>query len=205
MKYRITSILAVCLLLLCTGCAARDTNSAAETSNVSTTELQTETVQETEIPAETEENTLQVLPAPPTDREILTEIFIADGIEEELAQQDADYMVTKAEQLTQRLLGGITSEEDAIAKAKAILTEIGAENAIDMAESEYVELDGELVKYERNGPCYYVTYIEAADAWRVTPALPSGTTEDGRKVGAPGMPPYVMVRGTDGYVLGIFV
>ncbi len=73
-----------------------------------------------------------------------------------------------------------------------------------MAESEYVELGGALVKYERNGPCYYVTYIEVADAWCVTPALPSGITEDGRKVGAPRIPPYVMIRGADGYVLGIF-
>ncbi len=202
MKKRIAITLAVCLLQS-SGCAIQDSDSVSETIQQSADVSEYETVYTTEIPSETAAQTLPTVS--PTAHEILTELFIADGIEEELAQQEADYMIMKAEQLTKRNLGEITSEEDAIAKAKTVLTEIGAANAIDMAESEYVELDGELVKYERNGPSYHVTYIEAADVWRVAPALPSGTTEDGRKIGAPGMPPYVMIRGTDGYVLGIFV
>lgn len=201
MKKGIAITLAVCLLH-CSGCALQNSDPVSVPSKESTAVSIHEPPHTTTHSTET---TVQTLPAvSPTAREILTELFIADGIEEEMAQQDVDYMLTKAEQLTQRTLGRITSEEDAIAKAKVVLTEIGRENAIDMAESEYVELDGELVKYERNGPSYHVAYIEAADAWRVTPALPSGTTEDGRKIGAPGMPPYVMIRGTDGYVLGIF-
>ncbi len=202
MKKHIAFILAVCLLP-CSGCAIQNTDSVSETSKESTAVSLHDPPHTTTHSTET---TVQTLPAvSPTAREILTELFIADGLNEELAQHEAEYMLKKAEQFTQRTLGAITSEEDAIAKTKTVLTEIGAADAIDMAESEYVELDGELVKYERNGPSYHVTYIEAADIWRVVPALPSGITEDGRTIGAPGMPPYVMLRGTDGYVLGIFV
>lgn len=134
----------------------------------------------------------------------LVAIFIAWGQSEEIALDTASYMREKAQELSGTLFGEINSEEDAIAKGRDVLMLIGAEDSVERAESEYVEIDGELVKYERDGEPWHVEHFPEHDAWCVTPALPSGTTEDGRFVAAPGQPPFVILRGADGAVLGVF-
>lgn len=296
MKRKFTYILTACLLL-CTGCAAKDSDSVSETGI--STEIQTETVQTTEITAETEpeiENStepstktesptqnetvltpdtysidalcemaldyyealtgyrpsqaaggkqddgmvviqlydnlgdhnstsdwytvdpmsavgtntigetidLKSPPEPVPELDALVAICMAEGQSEELALDTASYMREKAQELSGTLFGEITSEEDAIAKGRDVLMLIGAGDSVEHAESEYVEVDGELVKYQRDGEPWHVEHFPEYDAWRVIPALPSGVTEDGRYVAAPGQPPYVILRGADGAVLGVF-
>lgn len=296
MKRKFTYILTACLLL-CTGCAAKDSDSVSET--VISTEIQTETVQTTEFPAETEPETenstetstktesptqnesvltpdtysidalcemaldyyealtgyrpsqvaggkrddgmvviqlydnlgdhnstsdwytvdpmsavgtntmgetidLKSPPEPMPELDALVGICMAEGQSEELALDTASYMREKAQELSGTLFGEITSEEDAIAKGRDVLLLIGAGDSVERAESEYVEIDGTLVKYQRDGEPWHVEHFPEYDAWRVTPALPSGVTEDGRFVAAPGQPPYVILHGADGAVLGVF-
>lgn len=134
----------------------------------------------------------------------LAGICMADGESEEVALDTAAYMREKAQELSGTTFGEITSEADAIAKGRDVLLLIGAGDSVERAESDYVEIDGELVKYERDGDPWYVEHFPEYDAWRVTPALPCGVTEDGRKIGAPGLPPYVILRGADGAVMGVF-
>ncbi len=302
MKHTFTYILAACLLL-CTGCAAKDTNSAPDSITAESTEIQTEatpaTSAETEIPAKTEPETenstetstktenptqnetvltpdtysidalcemaldyyeartgyrpsqaaggtrddgmvviqlydnlgdhnstsdwytvdpmsavgtntigetidLKSPPEPVPELDALVGICMAEEQSEEVALDTASYMREKAQELSGTLFGEITSEEDAIAKGRDVLLLIGAGDSVERAESEYVEIDGTLVKYQRDGEPWHVEHFPEYDAWRVTPALPSGVTEDGRFVAAPGQPPYVILRGADGAVLGVF-
>ena len=116
-----------------------------------------------------------------------------------------DIMISKAEMLSERVLGEITSEEDAIEKAREVLIELGALDWIERAESEFVEIDGEEVKYQRANEPYSVAFYDKYDACRVMPNPPLGITEDGRGVDTPAMPPYVIMRVSDGKVLGAFV
>lgn len=134
----------------------------------------------------------------------LVRICMAEGQSEEAALDTASYMREKAQEFSETLFGEITSEEDAIAKGRDVLMLIGAGDSVERAESEYVEIDGTLVKYQRDGEPWHVEHFPEYDAWRVTPALPSGVTEDGRFVAAPGQPPYIILRGADGAVLGVF-
>ncbi len=300
MKHTLTYILAACLLL-CTGCTAKDTNSAPDSITAESTGMQTEATQETsaetetlipttaqttitaetDAPAQTETELILTPPeytieslcemaldyyealtgyrpssaagekqadgmvviqlydnlgdhnstsdwytvdpmsavgtnmmgetinlkSPPEalpEMDALVAICMAEGQSEEVALDTASYLREKAQELSGTLFGEITSEEDAIAKGRDVLMLIGAGDSVERAESEYVEIDGEPVKYERDGEPWHVEHFPEHDAWRVTPSLPSGVTEDGRYVAAPGQPPYVILRGTDGAVLGVF-
>lgn len=116
----------------------------------------------------------------------------------------SEYLISNAEELSKRILGKIVSEKDAKQKARAVLIDIGRENFIERIESDFVEVNGEKMKYQRDKPPYSVTFYEDYDAWLVIPHLPSGIREDGISFGTPGMPPYVIMRGSDGKVLGIF-
>ncbi len=116
----------------------------------------------------------------------------------------SEYLISKAEELSERILGEIVSEKDAEQKARTVLIDIGRENFIERIESDFVEVNGEKIKYQRDKPPYSVTFYEDYDAWLVITHLPSGIREDGISFGTPGMPPYVIMRGSDGKVLGIF-
>lgn len=119
-------------------------------------------------------------------------------------EDTVDYMISKAEMLSDRVLGKITSEEDAIEKARAVLIELGMSDWIERTESEFVEIGGEKVKYQRRGKPYSVEFYDEYDVYYVVPNPPSGITEDGRGVDTPAMPPYVIMRKSDGKVLGVF-
>lgn len=75
---------------------------------------------------------------------------------------------------------------------------------IERIESEYIEFNGEYVKYNRDTSFYTVKYYDKYDVWMINPNPKSGTTEDGKKVGAAGMMPYIIMRGSDGEVLAVF-
>ena len=75
---------------------------------------------------------------------------------------------------------------------------------IERIESEYIEFNGEYVKYNRDTSFYTVKCYDKYDVWMINPNPKSGTTEDGKKVGATGMMPYITMRGSDGEVLAVF-
>ncbi len=118
---------------------------------------------------------------------------------------ESEYMISKAEELSERVLGEIVSEKDAEQKARAVLIDIGMRDLIERIESDFVEVNGEKMKYQRDKPPYSVTFYEDYDAWLVMPNLLSGIREDGVSFATPGMPPYVIIRGSDGKVLGLFI
>lgn len=116
----------------------------------------------------------------------------------------AEYMTENAEKLSKRTYGKIVSEDDATKKAKEVLIETEGAEYIERIESEYIELDGEYVKYNRDTPYYAVKYYDKYDVWMINPNLASGTTKDGKRIGATGMTPYVIMKGSDGEVLALF-
>ncbi|MGN0620990.1 MAG: hypothetical protein ACI4I9_03900 [Porcipelethomonas sp.] len=117
----------------------------------------------------------------------------------------SDYLINTAESIPERVLGNIDSEEDAIEKARDVWTERLGTDFIEKIESDYVESDGGRVKYQRDHPPYNVTFYEEYDVWLINPNYPSGITEDGRQFSTPGMTPYLIIRGSDGKILGALI
>lgn len=116
-------------------------------------------------------------------------------------ENHADYLMKTAETITERFLGKIASEEDAIEKTKTICIERGLNNT----ESDYIEVGGVKMKYERDNPPFNVKYYEEYDTWFISPNPPSGTREDGVKFSVPAMPMYLIIRGNDGKILGALI
>ncbi len=131
---------------------------------------------------------------------VLAQIYPGDEEDEALL----DMMMTKASHLSLPPADPITTEEAATQRAKEVLTAAGLTDWIESAESEYVELDGERVRYTRSNPPYTVQYFAAEEIWYVQPNAPCGITEDGRNIAAPSMPPYVLLNQKNGDVLAIF-
>ncbi|MBR3901195.1 MAG: hypothetical protein IKJ60_06565, partial [Ruminococcus sp.] len=117
----------------------------------------------------------------------------------------AYYLMHNAEPYSDSLYGQITCEEDVIKIAREIFAIERGDDFVEQIESEYIEMDGELVKYERNVPPYTVEYYDAYDVWYINPNAPSGVTENGIKFGTPSMPPYLLIRGEDGKILGALI
>lgn len=118
-------------------------------------------------------------------------------------ENHADYLMKTAETITERFLGEITSEEDLIEKSRTVFIEKGVD--IALIESDYVEVNGIKIKYERDKPPYNVKYYEKYDTWYISPNPPSGTREDGVKIGAPAMSMYMIIRGSDGMIMGALI
>lgn len=120
-------------------------------------------------------------------------------------ENDADYLIQNAKTISERCLGNISDKEDAIEKARAVWKEILDAKYIEKVESEYVDVDGVKMKYERRKPPYAVKYYEEYDVWYVVPTAPSGTREDGVSFDVIwDCPPYLLIRGEDGMILGSF-
>ena len=47
-----------------------------------------------------------------------------------------------------------------------------------------------------------IEYYKEYDVWYINPNAPSGVTENGMKIATPSMPPYLLIRGEDGKILG---
>lgn len=135
---------------------------------------------------------------------ICQDIYQYSILDEKGIGELAEYMINNAETLSETTYDSIFSEEDAIKKARDVLIETEGAEYIEKIESEYIELYGEYVKYNRDNPYYTIKYYDEYDVWMINPNLVSGITEDGKKIGAPGMTPYVLIRGKDGKVLAIF-
>lgn len=121
-------------------------------------------------------------------------------------ENDADYLIQTAKTLPERCLGNITSEEMLIEKAREVWIErLGAEY-IERIESEYVDVDGVKMRFERGYPTYHIKYYEEYDVWYIVPSAPSGTREDGVSFAVIwDFPPYLLIRGEDGMILGAFI
>lgn len=194
-------------------CGKTPENASSEKDNFTAVEELTETtLTETTVVATqtTSDNNIQNLTettsvAEVTEQQIVKEICIDTyGFDEETAESFSEMMIENVKKISDNSLGNIASEDEAKEKGRNVIAEIAGQDFIERIESEYVELNGEKVKYEREKPAYSISYDEEFDVWIVIPTLPVGNTEDGRSVFTPGTVPYVIIRGSDGKVLGIF-
>ena len=119
-------------------------------------------------------------------------------------QEDIDHLIDSTDLLSEKVLGKITSEEDALKKGKDVLIEIKGQEYIDEHESDYFLQNGENVKFIRDNPPFIAKYYDEYDIWQVIAVLRTGKTEDGNTVVTTGTSPYVLIRGSDGKVVGIY-
>ena len=120
-------------------------------------------------------------------------------------ENEAVFLLHEAEKFSKRVLGTITSEEDLITKVRPLFIERMGEAYINHIESDYVDVDGVKMKYERLHPPYGTEYYEKFDIWYIQPNAPSGTREDGVKFATPAQPPYLLIRGEDGKIMGAMI
>ena len=136
---------------------------------------------------------------------LVEDLKIFDGTQHITYKNHAYYLKDKAEPYSDSLYGQITCEEDVIKIAREIFAIECGDEFVEQIESEYIEMDGELVKYERDVPPYTVEYYDEYDVWYINPNAPSGVTENGMKIATPSMPPYLLIRGEDGKILGALI
>lgn len=168
------------------------TSSIRTTESIKTTTIEIQTTESAEL----------------IERQIVEDVCNAiygNYYEKSVIDDTIMHLTDSAEKLSERVMGEITSEEDAIEKARAVLIELGVSDWIERTESEFIEIDGEKVKYQRSNEPYSVAFYDEYDACRVVPNPPAGITEDGRGIDTPALPPYVIMRISDGKVLGVFV
>ena len=103
-----------------------------------------------------------------------------------------------------RVLGPIADEEDAIAKGRDILLRLNGQEYVDDHEKEYVVWSNG-TNIIRDNPCYLADYNADYDIWDFRPTLFSGSSEDGKyHTGTPGTVPHYYIRGCDGKILACF-
>ncbi len=198
-------------MLMMTGCAETSESeisvSQAEETVTTETSMSTSSIKATEQ-ATTSTTCIQSTESDESaERKIVEDVekaMYGGYYEQSVVDNTVEYMTDRAEELSERVLGEIISEEDAIEKARSVLIELGNSDWLERTESEFVEIDGEKVKYQRRNKPYSVEFFDEYNACRVMPNPPSGITEDGRGVDTPAMPPYVIMRKSDGKVLGVF-
>ena len=117
-------------------------------------------------------------------------------------ENEAVWFLYEAEKFPERILGTITSEEDLIEKVRPLFIEKEGEEYINRIESDYVDVDGVKMKYERMYPPYGTEYYEKFDIWYIQTNAPMGTREDGVMFATPAQPPYFLIRGSDGKIMG---
>lgn len=197
------------------------TTEAAAMTEATTSEKMTETSEtvpptspaETTIPESTED-------AGMTDAEIYAVIeyvceegwipyskepcIIFDGTDYITYDNDIAFYMDGVSKLPDSTLGQIESEQDLIAKAREVFIARLGQDFIDRAEAEYVERDGERVAIAaRTTPVYKVQYYDKYDVWYIRPCMPSGTTADGKDfVTLLDNPPFLIVNGSDGKIIG---
>ena len=143
------------------------------------------------------------------DRKIVEEYYKSsmgdyDESSEPYIQENIDHLIDSTDLLAEKLLGIITSEEDALKKGKDVLIEIKGQEYIDEHESDYFLHNGKNVKFIRDNPPFIAKYYDEYDIWQVIAVLRTGKTEDGNTVVTTGTSPYVLIRGSDGKVVGIY-
>ena len=114
-------------------------------------------------------------------------------------------MLDASKKYRNNVFGEIVSEEDAKEKGKIVISQMYGEDFIADLESDYVILNGEQIKIERENPPYSVTYYEQYDVWTVIPICKSGKAENGKYIASPNEMSYVAMSASDGKVLAILI
>ena len=188
-----------------------ETTSTKQTATPQIMSTETITIQETttiEITEDTTEDTeIEILESVCMEMygDLMEDYIIFDGTQHITYKNQAYYLMHNAEPYSDSPYGQVTCEEDVIKIAREIFAEERGESFVESIESEYIELQGELVRYERDVPPYTVEYYDEYDVWYINPNAPSGVTENGIKFATPSMPPYLLIRGEDGKILGALI
>ncbi len=207
MKNKFRAILIAGFCLLISGCSESVPEEIPETT-VPVTETESETIPETE--SETQDS------AGYEEERKLMEDFCTEFHGQLIApypvliaentlydyENEAVFLLHEAEKFPERILGTITSEEDLITKVRPLFIEKKGEDYINHIESDYVDVDGVKMKYERMDPPYGTEYYEKFDIWYIQTNAPMGTREDGVQFATPAQPPYFLIRGSDGKIMG---
>ncbi len=203
-KTAITLLLLLSLSISTVGCGNPSTSSLSSQIETSTTP-EVKTTQTT-----TAETTVTLTLEKPdyNQRQILEAICIdMYGTVPPFSEDDdhVDYLMNTAEYVSKEPFGSIADNEDAIEKARVVWIEYLGSDYIEKIESDFVDVNGEPMHYERDNPPYEVNYYDEYDVWLVNPIYPSGIREDGVKFASPGTETYLIIRGSDGKILGAFL
>ena len=200
---------------------AKTTTTAVTTSST--------TNETTTVPAAVQENVPEEEPKDepvekePTDEDIFREYYISehngwngsyDGKYEAIDENgnmvdfkdEINCLIYRADYWfkSDRVLGPIADEEDAIAKGRDILLRLNGQEYVDDHEKEYVVWSNG-TKIIRDNPCYLADYNADYDIWDFRPTLFSGSSEDGQyHTATPGSVPHFYIRGCDGKILACF-
>lgn len=182
-------IVASIIALVCTACAESDkeidvvnssTNVTQSTEVNASTEIATQATQKaTEATTEANES---------AEKQIVLDIYnqvwgSSEG--DEFYSSDLDGQ-DDVDRLSDRYLGAITSEEDAVEKGQTALIELFGR------EDNYYE--------------YKAEFKEEYGVWVVRPTFPPATVdENGKCTGTVGTVMYIVIRQSDGKALGTFV
>ena len=113
-------------------------------------------------------------------------------------QDMVDGYIQMAESFSGFAYGPINSEEDAIAAVRQAFLECGR------AEAEYIEYQGEMHQFTRTNPPYRAEYYEEYDLWTAGTTGRFGVLDNGVQINSAGTYPYLIMRGSDGTVIGAF-
>lgn len=188
-------VVASMLALMCTACAntGKETEKTGNSTNATQATEVNKPDQATEatIQPPTEEVTEPTTEADESEEEkkIVTALHNevwghSEDVDYELSDRDYDIM-NDVDKLSDRYLGAITSEEDAVEKGQSALIEL-----YGRTESDYE---------------YVAEYKEEYGVWVVKSVFPPGRTdENGISYGYVGTKPYIVIRESDGKALGTF-
>lgn len=119
-------------------------------------------------------------------------------------QDMVDGYIQMAESFSGFAYGPINSEEDAIAAVRQAFLECGRADAVERAEAEYIEYQGEMHQFTRTNPPYRAQYYEEYDLWTAGTTGRFGVLDNGVQINSAGTYPYLIMRGSDGTVIGAF-
>lgn len=173
-------IMASIISLVCTACVGTDKEIEVPDNSISSTQASEVNIstKSTEIATQSTEN--------PEIEEIKIVEAIHNQVWSHSDRVTYDNSTDKVDELTNRYLGNITSEEDAIEKGKFALEEMG-------------------YGYDDNRS-YEAKFNDEYDVWVVKATLPPPYIDaDGTHYATIGTVPYIVIRQSDGKALGTFV
>ncbi len=178
-------ILVSALALVCTACADINKETEAPDNSANTTQATENATKATEIATQPTEEATQ----PATEDEESAELKIMEAIHDQF-WGDSDIVTyddndNRVGELTNRYLGAITSQEDAVEKGQTALIELFGR------EDNYYE--------------YKAEFKEEYGVWLVGPTFPPATCdENGKCTATLGTVMYIVIRESDGKALGTF-
>ncbi|MEE0264419.1 MAG: hypothetical protein UD936_02235 [Acutalibacteraceae bacterium] len=174
------------LALLCTACA--DSNKEAPDNSTNATQA-TQVSDFTESTEATTQPPTEEVTEATTEADESAELKIVEELYSHVWAHSGvavyDNSMNDVDKLSDKYLGAISSEEDAVEKGQAALIELYGRK-----ESDYE---------------YVAEYKEEYGVWVVKSVFPPGRTdENGVSYGYVGTKPYIVIRESDGKALGTF-